>query len=80
MIPLLKKFAWSLLWDAAWAGRLVRAVSHGAIAGAIPSVSSAIDGKALSARALGLSIGLGALGALAGWIRGGEPNAPAAQP
>lgn len=80
MIPFLKHLVWSLLWDEASAGRLVRGLLLAALLGVQPLLQDAISGKALTSRQVGFSIALAIGGALAGWLRGGERNAPPSAP
>jgi hypothetical protein len=68
MIPLLRTFFWSLLWDEAAAGRACRGLLLALALGVQPVLQAFLDGQAVTARRAGVSI------ALAGWLRAGQKN------
>jgi hypothetical protein len=74
MIPLLRAFFWSLLWDEAAAGRACRGLLLALALGVQPVAQAYLDGRGVSPGRAGVSIALAAFGALAGWLRAGQKN------
>ncbi len=74
MIPLLRAFFWSLLWDEAAAGRACRGLLLAVALGAQPLAQAYLDGQAVSAGRAAVSVALAVGGALAGWLRAGQKN------
>lgn len=69
----MSRVLWGLLPDGSNVARLIRGVLLGAITGALPLLT--VDGE-ITTRRLTIAGVSGALGALAGWLRAGEPNQP----
>lgn len=69
----MRRLLWGLLPDGSSLTRIVRGLLLGAIGGALPLVSTDAP---IDAHRLKIGAVVGAVGALAGWLRAGEPNDP----